>query len=124
MAVCYNLPIQIRFAPPHPMIRIVSAVLLLTFSAFSSAGPLLINDVVDSHDNLFYTDWGHWYTADEDGALGAVDSNPARAVQYAGNSFNFAEFLLAGFNKVNIAATGSIVAHFDDVSGPDGCEAL
>ena len=122
ITLCYTLLTRYCFYKHTNMIRLVSAFFLsLTFASFTSATPLLINDIVDSHDNLFYTDWGHWFTGDIDGALSAAGSNPARAVQYAGNSFNFAEFLFAGFNKVSIAATGSVVAHFDTVTGPDGC---
>jgi hypothetical protein len=100
------------------MRKLFVACCLLTCSGFVSAAPIItIDEVVDSHTNLFYTDWGHWFTRDSDGALNAPASIAARAVQFGGSSFNFADYY-----SLNIQATGSVVAHFETVTGPDGCE--
>lgn len=102
------------------MIRpLLIVALSVVFSASANASPFTFDDVVDSHDNLFFTDWGHWYTTDDDAALGAVGSNAARAMQSAGTSFNF-----SAFDTLKISATGAVQAHGSVETGPDGCHKL
>jgi hypothetical protein len=99
------------------MIR-VFLIALLSFVCVSTvtATPFTFDDIVDSHDNLFFTDWGHWYTEPVDAALNAAGSNPARAARFAGNSFDF-----AAYDTLQITAKGSVQAHGAVATGPDGC---
>lgn len=81
-----------------------------------TATPFTFDDIVDSRDNLYYTDWGHWWTTEDDAALNAPGSNAARAVQLGGSSFDF-----SGFSTLQISASGIVQAHAVTESGPDGC---
>jgi hypothetical protein len=99
------------------MRKLFAACCLLTCAGFASASPIVIDELVDSHTNLFYSSWGHWFTQDSDGALHAPASVAARAVQFGGSSFNFSDYY-----SLNIQASGSVVAHFETNTGPDGCE--
>lgn len=97
------------------MRRTISA-LLLSFSAFASASSIVLDPVtVDGHDNLFYEDWGHWFTLADDRGLGESGSNPAQAVTQDGVSYNF-----SGYDTISITATGSVVADGPLSVGPDG----
>ena len=97
------------------MRRIISA-LLLSFSAFASASSIVLDPVlVDGRDNLFYENWGHWFTLPEDHALAEAGSNPAHAVMQGGVSYNFSQF-----DAISIFATGSVVADGPNSVGPDG----
>lgn len=100
------------------MFRILLLAVLSCITVNATAAPFTFADVVDSHDNLFYTNWGHWFTTDDDKALGAVGSNPARAAESGGTAFNFA----AGYNTLKIEASGNVIAHFNVWTGPNGCE--
>jgi hypothetical protein len=95
--------------------RILSALLLLSLNTFAAAATVSIDQTVDSRDNLFYTDWGHWYTMPEDLTFQNPDSNPAKTVSLAGNPFNF-----AGFTSLAITATGSVVDHFGTATDANG----
>ncbi|MDB6060758.1 MAG: hypothetical protein JWM78_861 [Verrucomicrobiaceae bacterium] len=97
------------------MLRFVSALLLLSASAFAPAYSVSIEQTVDSRDNLYYTDWGHWFTTAADNALGNPDSNPASSVAQNGTPFNFADF-----TTLSINASGSVIDHFGTATGPDG----
>jgi hypothetical protein len=97
------------------MRRLVSALLFSCVSTFSFANVITIDQFVDSRDNLYYTDWGHWYTAAADNAVGNPDSNPANAVSFAGSAFDF-----SGFTTLDITATGLAVEHFDMAFSPNG----
>lgn len=97
------------------MRRLFSALLLTSLSALSNAYSVSFDTTVDGRDNLYYTDWGHWYTQASDNALGNPDSNPAHAVKLSGLSFNFGDF-----DTLDIDASGSVVDHFSTATGPDG----
>jgi hypothetical protein len=97
------------------MRRIVSALLFSLVSTASFATNITIDQIVDSRDNLYYTDWGHWYTAAADNAVGNPDSNPASAVSFGGYAFDF-----SSFNTLDITATGLAVEHFDMAFSPNG----
>lgn len=83
----------------------------------ATATPFTFDDIVDSHDNLFFTNWGHWYTEPVDAALNAEGSNPARAARFAGSSFDF-----SAYDTLQITAKGSVQAHGAVETGPNGCE--
>lgn len=91
------------------------AILLLGAATSASATMISINQTVDGRDNLYYTDWGHWYTLPSDNALYNPDSNPARDVTFGGSAYNF-----AGIGSIDVTATGQVVDHFDTATGPDG----
>ncbi len=61
------------------------------------AAPVVINTDVESTDNLFFSDWGHWWTGVEDEALG--EGTPASAVNWAFN----------GGDSLHITASGWVV---------------
>ena len=86
------------------MKRALASLLIACSASFASAATVEIDQLVSSRDNLYYTDWGHWYTMPDDHALGNLDSVAARAVSLGGSSFNF-----GGFDAVSIFATGSVV---------------
>lgn len=97
------------------MNRIVASLVLLCSASFASAYTVDIDQIVDGRDNLYYTDWGHWYTMPDDHALGNLDSNPARAVALNGTSFNFADF-----STVSITASGMVVDHAGTATDANG----
>jgi len=84
--------------------RVLASLLMLCSASLASAATVEIDQIVSSRDNLYYTDWGHWYTMPDDHALGNLDSFAARAVSLGGSSFNF-----GGYDSVSIFATGSVV---------------
>lgn len=91
------------------MIRAVSALLFSLFvsaSAFSAT----IQQTVDGHDNLFYTDWGHWFTLPSDHGLAEPGSQAASAVP-----FNF-----GGYGSISITATGLVTEDVYATYTPDG----
>lgn len=99
------------------MRRILSVLLLTSLSVLANAYSVSFDTTVDGRDNLYYADWGHWYTQAADNALGNPDSNPAHAVwpDNSGLSFNFADF-----DTLSIDASGSVVDHASTATGPDG----
>jgi hypothetical protein len=93
------------------MNRVVSVLLLSLFSFFaSSAYSVTIQQTVDGHDNLFYTDWGHWFTQPTDHGLGEPGSQAASAVP-----FNF-----GGLGTISISATGVVTEDLTASYNPDG----
>lgn len=97
------------------MNRILSVLLLLSLNTFAAAATVSIDQVVDGRDNLYYTDWGHWYTLPADNALANPDSNAAKSVSLIGSAFNF-----ASYTSLSITASGSVVDHFNIATGPNG----
>lgn len=99
------------------MKRIFSALVLTAASMLANAYSVTFETTVDSRDNLYYADWGHWFTQAADNALGNPDSNPAHAVWWgdSGSSFNF-----AGFDTLSITASGSVIDHFDTATDANG----
>jgi hypothetical protein len=95
--------------------RILSVLLLLSFNTLAAAAVVSIDQTVDGRDNLFYTDWGHWYTTADDNVLGNPDSNPAKYIAVNGVAFNF-----AGFSSLTISASGMVVDHSTTATGPNG----
>lgn len=95
--------------------RILSILALSLLSTLANAYAVSIDTTVDGRDNLYYTDWGHWYTAAADHALANPDSNPAHAVTFGGSSFNFADF-----DTLSIDAWGLVVDNGPMATGPDG----
>lgn len=97
------------------MRRITASLLLLLASATVSAYSITIDTVVGSRDNLYFTDWGHWFTSDADGVLGNPDSTPAQSVTFGGIAFNFADF-----DTLTVTASGLVVDMGPTETGPDG----
>ena len=97
------------------MSRVVSALLLSLFSIFASAYSVTIEQAVDGHDNLFYTDWGHWFTQPGDRGVAEPGSQAASVVSWGGSGFNF-----AGFDSISISASGAVVEDGDAAFNPDG----
>lgn len=91
------------------MIRVVS-VLLFSLLVSTSAFSATIQQAVDGHDNLFYTDWGHWFTLPSDHGLAEPGSQAASAIP-----FNF-----AGYNSISITATGLVTQDVYATYTPDG----
>lgn len=92
------------------MNRFLSVLLLSTFSLFASAYSVTIEQSVSGHDNLFYTDWGHWFTMPGDNGLNTPGSQAASSVP-----FNF-----GGLNSISITATGAVTQDVDAAFDPDG----
>lgn len=91
----------------------IASVLIFSISSIftaSSAYSVTIQQTVDAHDNLFYTDWGHWFTSPSDHGLAEPGSQAASAVP-----FNF-----GGFNSISISATGLAVQDIYATYTPDG----
>lgn len=97
--------------------RLIFLIATLFLGAATSAAALAmtIDQTVGSRDNLYYTDWGHWYTQPADNALSNPDSNPARDVTFGGTAYNF-----AGIGSIGVTATGSVVDAGNIATGPDG----
>lgn len=91
------------------------ALLFSCLAAPAFAYTTTVNQLVDSHDNLFYSDWGHWFTQPGDRGLAEPGSQAAQAVSWGGAGFNFADF-----STISIAASG--VAAEDGIAefNPDG----
>ena len=94
------------------MKRIVTALIVSLVSSFApvSAHAAMIQQVVDGHDNLFYTDWGHWFTQPSDHGLAEPDSQAAAAVP-----LNF-----GGFGSISINASGLVTEDVYATYTPDG----
>lgn len=88
----------------------ISVLLLSVLSTLASAYSVAVDQVVDGHDNLFYTDWGHWFTQPGDRGLAELGSQAAGAVP-----FNF-----AGFGSISIAASGAVTQDVNAAFDPDG----
>jgi hypothetical protein len=88
------------------------ATVLLVGSMASQASALMLSHTVDATDNLYATDWGHWFTQESDGALQAYSpgSTLASAVANAGSAYDF-----SAWDYLDIAVTGSVTD-----SGPLG----
>lgn len=84
-------------------------------NTFAAAATISIDQTVDSRDNLYYTDWGHYYTLPEDLTFQNPDSNPAKYISFNGSAFNF-----SGYSSVAITASGSVVDHFDMATDANG----
>lgn len=92
------------------MRRLLMLLLCAALPTFAFAYSIVIDHSVDSHDNLFYTDWGHWFTAPGDQGLNQPGSQAAQAVQFGGGGFNFADF-----SSISISASG--IAQQDALAG-------
>lgn len=90
----------------------IRAVFVVLFSLFvsTSAFSATIQQTVDGHDNLFYTDWGHWFTLPSDHGLAEPGSQAASAIP-----FNF-----AGYGSISITATGLVTQDVNAAYTPDG----
>lgn len=94
------------------MLRVVSVLLLSITSLFAttSAYSATIQQTVDGHDNLFYTNWGHWFTSPGDRGLAEPGSQAASAVP-----FNF-----GGLGTISISASGLVTQDVNATYTPDG----
>ena len=93
------------------MNRVISILLLSMFSLFaSSAYSITIQQTVDGHDNLFYTDWGHWFIQPSDRGLAEPGSQAASVVP-----FNF-----GGYGTISISATGTVTEDLTASYNPNG----
>jgi hypothetical protein len=97
------------------MRRLAISLILLLASATASAYSISIDTMVSSRHNLYFDDWGHWFTSAGDGVLGNPDSMPAQPVTFGGIAFNFADF-----DTVTINAWGLVVDNGSEATGPDG----
>lgn len=91
------------------MLRVVS-VLLFSLLASVSAFSATIQQTVDGRDNLFYTDWGHWFTLPNDHGLAEPGSQAASSIP-----FNF-----GGYSSISITATGLVIQDVYATYTPDG----
>lgn len=74
----------------------------LCMTGMAVAAPVTIHTTVNATDNIFYTDWGHWWTGelDGEGLDGALnDGTPATAVDWVFN----------GNDQLYITASGWVV---------------
>jgi hypothetical protein len=92
------------------MSRTISALLFLMFSTLASAYSVTIEQTVDGHDNLFYTDWGHWFTQAGDNGVNAAGSQAASSIP-----FNF-----GGLSSISITASGAVTQDLDTAFDPNG----
>ena len=91
------------------MNRTVSA-LLFSLLWSTAAHTTTIDYRVDAHDNLFYTDWGHWFKNPGDNGLNTPGSQAAGAVP-----FDF-----GGYKTVSISAWGTAVEDVNAGFDPNG----
>ncbi|MEH6558557.1 MAG: PEP-CTERM sorting domain-containing protein [Oceanicoccus sp.] len=94
---------------------------LLVGSMASPTSALTLSHTVDATDNLYYSDWGHWFTQAGDGALAATGSTSASAVVNGGSAYNFSPW-----DYLDITVTGSVTdaaseGQAGSVTGADGC---
>lgn len=101
------------------MKRLISCVVLSACASLASAASVSIDTTVAGTDNLYYTNWGHWWTGAEDGALAAEGSQAAHAVNFEGSAFNF-----AGYTNISIAASGYVVDAGTTATDANGNPAL
>jgi len=88
--------------------------LLIVSASFSQAAIIEIEHKIYSVDNLYYTDWGHWWAQagdgdvlvpnNNDGALG--DGQAARYLSLNGSAFGFSR---SQIQSLTISVTGSVV---------------
>jgi len=81
-------------------LRVLLGALTLCLAGAASAAPVTIHTTVSAMDNLYYTDWGHWWTepVDGEGADGALnDGLPAQAVDWAFQSGDRLDILASGW---------------------------
>lgn len=97
------------------MYRVACSLLLSACASFASAATVSIDTTVDSRDNLYYTNWGHWYTLPSDEALANPASFAAHAVNVNGSGFNF-----AGYSGLTLTATGSVVDNGPNATDANG----
>lgn len=95
-------------------------IMLLGGAMISQASALVLTHTVDGTDNLYYTDWGHWFTVEGDGALAAYapGSTAASAVAGNGSVYNF-----SSWDYLDIAVTGGVTDAGSYVTDADGCPA-
>jgi hypothetical protein len=94
------------------LINCLSLVLLMA-SASSNAATLTMEHQISALDNLYYTNWGHWWygptdgdrlvASNPDGSLG--DGAPANYVSFGGAPF---AFNVAQIKELTISVSGSV----------------
>lgn len=91
---------------------------LLGGSMISQASALVLTHTVDATDNLYYSDWGHWFTQESDGALAAYATGSTAASAVADNDaiYNF-----SSWDYLDIVVTGGVKDAGSYVTGADGC---
>lgn len=105
-------------------LQIITALLGLG-TGFTQAGVINIEQKIYSQDNLFYTDWGHYWIqtgdgdsfipANNDGALN--DGQPAQYVSYNGSPFAFNRSLI---QSLSITVSGSVKDYGINETDPTG----
>lgn len=96
-------------------------------STSTHAASIVIDHQISAVDNLYYTDWGHWWTGPTDGDR-LVASNPDGALN-DGAPANFVSFNNAPFSftigrvtSVNIAVSGSVHDYSPEIAtDANGC---
>jgi len=103
---------------PLVVSKSITSILAMMLSSLmiSQASALTMMHTVDATDNLYYSDWGHWFTASSDGALAATGSTAASAVANSGSIYNF-----ASWDYLDIAVSGSVIDAGIYATGADGC---
>ena len=93
-------------------------IVLLGGSVIPQVNALTLTHTVDATDNLYYSDWGHWFTQQRDGALAAyaTGSTAASAVADASSTYNF-----VSWDYLDIVVTGSVTDAGTHKTGADGC---
>ena len=92
---------------------------LLGSSMIYQAGALTLTDKVFGKDNLYSSEWGHWFTMEGDGALAAYAPKSTAAsaiVDSSNNAYNF-----SSWDYLDIAVTGSVTDAGRYETGADGC---
>ncbi len=82
------------------------------------AGMLQLSHTVNATDNLFATDWGHWFTMEGDEALLAFapGSTLPSAVANGDSAYDF-----SAWDYLDIAVSGSVTDAGAFTTGADGC---
>ena len=89
------------------MKRIFLSIIASLLTGTAVAAPITVDHTVDGEDNLFHTDWGHWWTAEGE-ALGK--GKPARPV----------DFVFSAGQTVDISAEGWVVDDGPFATDPSG----
>lgn len=92
---------------------------LLGGSMIYQAGALMLEDKVSGKDNLYSSEWGHWFTMKGDGALAAYAPESTAASAIVDSSNNAYDF--SSWDYLDIAVTGSVTDAGRYETGADGC---
>ena len=92
---------------------------LLGSSMIYQASALTLTDTVSGKDNLYSSEWGHWFTMPGDGALADYAPGSTAASAVVDGSDNAYDF--SSWDYLDIAVTGSVTDAGSYETGADGC---